>query len=134
MRSRQFRQYQIVAIVLGLISFGLLYLLTPLSTYVMWLLALSLVTFLLYGLDKAEAKLRGNSAQNRVPKLLLHLLALLGGFVGGWAGRAWDGASDREEVKVASAVSVLRAAAAISSSLRATELSPPSPPLWLWAM
>ncbi|MCB0156028.1 MAG: DUF1294 domain-containing protein [Anaerolineae bacterium] len=86
MRSRQFRQYQILAIVVGLISFGLLSLFTPLNAYVLWLLALSLVTFLLYGLDKAEAKRRGRSAQNRVPKLLLHLLALLGGFIGGWGG------------------------------------------------
>ena len=48
MRSRQFRQYQILAIVVGLISFGLLSLFTPLNAYVLWLLALSLVTFLLY--------------------------------------------------------------------------------------
>jgi uncharacterized membrane protein YsdA (DUF1294 family) len=49
-----------------------------------WVLAASLATFVLYGVDKAQAKRNGL----RVPEDLLHLLALVGGFPGGFAGRA----------------------------------------------
>ncbi len=49
-----------------------------------WLIAVSVVTFLAYGYDKTQAK-RGGV---RVPEIILHSLALLGGFPGGWMGRA----------------------------------------------
>jgi uncharacterized membrane protein YsdA (DUF1294 family) len=55
-----------------------------LGAYLLWLSAASLATFVLYGLDKAQAKRAGL----RVPENLLHLMALLGGFPGGFAGRA----------------------------------------------
>jgi uncharacterized membrane protein YsdA (DUF1294 family) len=58
------------------ISFGL-------SFYWLWLVALSLLTFGWYGFDKRQAQRDGL----RVPELLLHLLALAGGFAGGWLGR-----------------------------------------------
>jgi uncharacterized membrane protein YsdA (DUF1294 family) len=48
-----------------------------------WLAAINLVTFILYGYDKAEAK----SGGLRVPEVVLHGLALAGGFLGGWIGR-----------------------------------------------
>jgi len=48
-----------------------------------WLTSVSLVTFLAYGYDKVQAKTDGS----RVPEIVLHLLALAGGFIGGWAGR-----------------------------------------------
>jgi uncharacterized membrane protein YsdA (DUF1294 family) len=48
-----------------------------------WLASVNLVTFILYGYDKAEAK----SGGLRVPEVVLHGLALAGGFLGGWAGR-----------------------------------------------
>ncbi len=85
-RSQQFRQYQWVAIIIGVIVFALGYAFTPLNYYLVWLAAVSLSTFILYGIDKADAKF--DKSQNRVPKILLHLLAILGGFVGGWAGMA----------------------------------------------
>lgn len=44
----------------------------------------SSITFLLYGFDKAESKMGGW----RVPEVVLHALALSGGFPGGWAGRS----------------------------------------------
>jgi uncharacterized membrane protein YsdA (DUF1294 family) len=84
MQSSQFRRYQGVAIAIGIIVFVLGVLLTSLSYYLVWLAAFSLSTFILYGLDKTDAKFKGS--KNRVPELLLHFLALLGGFVGGWAG------------------------------------------------
>ena len=52
--------------------------------YFIWVIVLSLITFILYGVDKAQSKTGGW----RVPELTLHLLALLGGFPGGWAGRS----------------------------------------------
>ena len=50
----------------------------------MWLAIASGITFLLYGFDKAQSKLGGR----RVPEVILHGLALSGGFPGGWAGRS----------------------------------------------
>lgn len=51
--------------------------------YAAWLILTSVVTFILYGFDKARARNRGW----RVPEAVLHWLALAGGFPGGWAGR-----------------------------------------------
>jgi uncharacterized membrane protein YsdA (DUF1294 family) len=52
--------------------------------YLIWLAILSVFTFILYGYDKAQSKMGGS----RVPELFLHGFALLGGFPGGWVGRA----------------------------------------------
>ncbi len=52
--------------------------------YWIWLAGASSVTFIAYGLDKAQSKADGR----RVPEIVLHGLALIGGFPGGWAGRA----------------------------------------------
>lgn len=53
-----------------------------LDWYITWLIFWSGVTFVYYGFDKAQAGRDGW----RVPELVLHTLALLGGFAGGWAG------------------------------------------------
>ncbi len=47
-----------------------------------WVAALSMITFLFYGYDKFQAMRQGL----RVPERLLHAMALLGGFIGGWFG------------------------------------------------
>ncbi len=52
--------------------------------YWIWLAIASGITFLLYGFDKAQSKMGGW----RVPEVVLHGLALSGGFPGGWAGRS----------------------------------------------
>jgi uncharacterized membrane protein YsdA (DUF1294 family) len=52
--------------------------------YLIWLAIASGFTFILYGLDKFQSKRDGW----RVPEVVLHGLALLGGFPGGWAGRS----------------------------------------------
>jgi uncharacterized membrane protein YsdA (DUF1294 family) len=52
--------------------------------YFIWLSIASGITFLLYGFDKAQAQVGGW----RIPEIVLHGLALLGGFPGGWAGRS----------------------------------------------
>jgi uncharacterized membrane protein YsdA (DUF1294 family) len=55
-----------------------------LNYYLIWLASLSLITFLLYGIDKARSKRKGR----RIPENALYLLALAGGFLGGWVGRS----------------------------------------------
>ena len=55
-----------------------------LQFYLIWLAVASGITFLLYGVDKAQAKMKGW----RVPEVVLHGWALAGGFPGGWAGRS----------------------------------------------
>jgi uncharacterized membrane protein YsdA (DUF1294 family) len=56
-----------------------------LNWYLAWILAWSVVTFAFYGYDKHQAM----AQRLRVPEIVLHLLALIGGFIGGWAGRAY---------------------------------------------
>jgi uncharacterized membrane protein YsdA (DUF1294 family) len=52
--------------------------------YWIWLVIASVITFILYGLDKAQSKRSGW----RVPEIVLHGLAIVGGFIGGWVGRS----------------------------------------------
>ncbi len=52
--------------------------------FIIWLTIINIITFLIYGYDKFQAK-RGGW---RVPEKVLHGLALAGGFIGGWIGRA----------------------------------------------
>ena len=52
--------------------------------YWIWLVIASVITFLLYGVDKTLSRGKGQ----RVPEVVLHGLALAGGFPGGWAGRS----------------------------------------------
>jgi uncharacterized membrane protein YsdA (DUF1294 family) len=51
--------------------------------YGIWLAITSFITFILYGYDKVQAKTGGW----RIPEVILHSMALAGGFPGGWAGR-----------------------------------------------
>lgn len=84
--SPQFRTYGILSIILVFAAYYVIIGLTGFGRYFTGNLALSAALFVLYGLDKLEAKRRGREARNRVPENLLHLLALLGGYLGGWAG------------------------------------------------
>ncbi|UCD09082.1 MAG: DUF1294 domain-containing protein [Dehalococcoidales bacterium] len=52
--------------------------------YLVWLAAASIITFIVYGYDKIQAKRTGR----RVPEKYLHWLALSGGFPGAWLGRS----------------------------------------------
>lgn len=51
--------------------------------YLALVISVSLVLFVLYGYDKRRAIAGGG----RVPEVVLHGMALAGGFAGGWAGR-----------------------------------------------
>ncbi len=49
-----------------------------------WYGVLSILLFVLYGLDKKQAVMEGR----RIPEKVLHLLAIAGGFPGGLLGRS----------------------------------------------
>jgi len=74
--------YGIVAIAIGGGGYSIIRANAGWNPYVAWLAAWGLATFAFYGFDKFLAKINGW----RVPKKMLHGLALVGGFLGGWAG------------------------------------------------
>jgi uncharacterized membrane protein YsdA (DUF1294 family) len=80
-------RYQFNAIIVSLIStfliFGSLYIITNWSLYLLWILSISLVTFGLFGVDKALSK----TDRTRIPESVLHLFTLIGGFPGQILGR-----------------------------------------------
>lgn len=82
MRSPK-RSFLVVAAILVAVLGLALIVLTDWNPFLIWICAVSLVTFALYGYDKTQAKLGGT----RAPEIVLHGLALAGGFLGGWLGR-----------------------------------------------
>ena len=51
--------------------------------YIAWLAAINFVAFFMYGIDKTLAKVFENSFWTiRTPRFILHMLSLLGGFLG----------------------------------------------------
>ena len=70
------------SVVVGLAAFVLLWLLglPPLAA---WLVGWSIPAFAMYGVDKRQAR----SGGWRVPEIVLHGLALVGGVLGAWVGR-----------------------------------------------
>ena len=71
-----------IAAASGLILYGVLYHTTLWNPYAIWVAAWSAITLALYAYDKAQSLLGGL----RVPKAVLHGVAIAGGFLGGWAG------------------------------------------------
>jgi len=63
---------------------ALLLVTTGLGLYLSWLIGASLITVVLFGIDKKRAVGGGS----RIPEMLLMLMILVGGFLGGWAGRS----------------------------------------------
>ena len=84
---RQFTMYGILAIIITFVAYYIIIaLIGSGQRYLIGNLATGVATFILYGIDKAQAKAFQGNAKNRVPENLLHLLALVGGYIGGWAG------------------------------------------------
>jgi uncharacterized membrane protein YsdA (DUF1294 family) len=79
-----YRFYGLIGGVVGLVLAGVCVVVFDMPIYLAWVIGLSVVTFALYGFDKRQAIRDGG----RVPEMVLHGLALAGGFPGGWAGRA----------------------------------------------
>jgi uncharacterized membrane protein YsdA (DUF1294 family) len=73
-----------ITFALGAVCFLVLCFLFNWRWYWAWWTGFSLVTFLLYGFDKLQS-LRANA--QRIPEVVLHLLALAGGVAGAWLGR-----------------------------------------------
>lgn len=71
-----------LSLVMTAVLYPLLYSRTTWNPYAMWILALSMTTFVMYGLDKFLAK----NESIRAPESILHMLAMFGGFPGGWLG------------------------------------------------
>jgi uncharacterized membrane protein YsdA (DUF1294 family) len=69
--------------ILGVALFLFAWLVLHWSPLLAWLVAWTPVAFIAYGMDK-RAAIRGDW---RIPELVLHGLALIGGVVGAWAGR-----------------------------------------------
>ncbi|MGD8465615.1 MAG: DUF1294 domain-containing protein [Anaerolineae bacterium] len=76
--------FGLVSIISAGVLFGLLVGITGWHPYLIWLVAWTPVGFLVYGLDKSLSKV----GRVRVPELILHLVALAGGVLGAWLGRA----------------------------------------------
>jgi uncharacterized membrane protein YsdA (DUF1294 family) len=80
--GRRNRPVVIGLVAAALATFAVLALVLPVSLYVAWLAAWSVVTFAAYAIDKAQARRAGW----RIPEVALHGLAIAGGAVGGWVG------------------------------------------------
>jgi uncharacterized membrane protein YsdA (DUF1294 family) len=75
--------FGLLAVVVTAVLFGFLYLATTWHPYLIWILALSAITFGLMVLDKLLAK----SGDTRIPEVIFHIFTLLGGFLGQFVGR-----------------------------------------------
>jgi len=82
MKRSQKTLFLLIAVVLLTCIFIALLTNLDLSPYLIWLIAVNLIIFAFYGYDKFMAI----NKRGRVPEIVLHLLALAGGFAGGWAG------------------------------------------------
>ena len=83
--SSPYRRYGLIAAVATIaLTVAIALLFGPEYWLAAWIAAISVVTFAAYGFDKSRARSDGE----RIPELVLHALALAGGFPGGWLGRA----------------------------------------------
>jgi uncharacterized membrane protein YsdA (DUF1294 family) len=71
-----------LALVIIILTYFILGPAVGVNGYITWLVAWSIATFALYGLDKFLAIRHWL----RVPEMVLHILALCGGAIGGWLG------------------------------------------------
>lgn len=77
--------FTLVAIFSVLVISSLLISMTNWNPWLVWFVSINLVTFAMYGYDKRQAQ----SGGLRAPEIILHGLALAGGFLGGWLGRSY---------------------------------------------
>ena len=82
MIGRRNRPVLVGLVAAALALFVVLALVLGVRTYVAWLAGWSVVTFAAYAIDKTQAR-RGGW---RIPELVLHALAIVGGAIGGWVG------------------------------------------------
>lgn len=82
--DRRSRSPLIATVVLGAALFLVLWLVLNVPPLIAWLVGWTPVAFAAYGVDKWQATHDGW----RIPEVVLHGLAVIGGVVGAWAGRA----------------------------------------------
>lgn len=87
------RPFLLGSLILGVVAFVVLTWL-GLSPFLAWIVGWTLPAFAMYGVDKRQAQQGGW----RVPEAVLHGLALIGGVVGAWAGRAFFRHKTRQPV------------------------------------
>jgi len=68
--------------ILAVVLFAVLAVVGTVRPYPAWLVAWSIATFVAYVVDKTQAR-RGGW---RIPEIVLHGLAVIGGAIGGWLG------------------------------------------------
>lgn len=83
-RPSPYRRFGLIAAIASLVLVFVMVALLNVHWYVAWVMGWSMVTLLFYGWDKQQSRQNGQ----RIPKFVLHGLALVGGFPGGWLGRA----------------------------------------------
>jgi uncharacterized membrane protein YsdA (DUF1294 family) len=76
------QNFAVVAVVIALVLFYIISQQVRWHPYQTWLVVWSITAFAFYGWDKSQAQ-RGGW---RVPEMVLHGLALIGGVAGCWAG------------------------------------------------
>jgi len=72
--------FGLLSLVITLSFFGFFHFFLPFGSLISFLLAINIVTFLLYGYDKFSAK----NGWTRVPEWNLHALSILGGTLAGF--------------------------------------------------
>jgi uncharacterized membrane protein YsdA (DUF1294 family) len=77
------KKFSIIAIILIVALFALLLYFTNLNLLYSYLLSINMITFLIYGYDKHQAKRAGM----RIPEIVLHSIALMGGSAGALLGQ-----------------------------------------------
>lgn len=82
MRNRSFAVFGILAVVITVALFLVLESTTKWAWYWNWIIAASGLAFAFYGYDKVSAK----AGAGRIPEVVLHLVALGGGFLGALLG------------------------------------------------
>lgn len=83
MKTNPKKQFSIIVIILIVTLLALLLYFTKLNLICSYLLSISMITFLIYGYDKRQAIKAGM----RVPEIVLHLMALMGGSPGALLGQ-----------------------------------------------
>ena len=75
--------FSLIALILSVMVLLAVIYFVKLPFFWAWMLAWSVVTFGLYGYDKAQSRIGGG----RVPEIVLHIITLVGGWPGAWMGR-----------------------------------------------
>lgn len=66
-------------VALSLFTWGMM----SINLYVSWLLSLTIVTYIIFRLDKQRAR---SNPRNRIPNFVLLTMLVMGGVLGGWLG------------------------------------------------